>query len=154
MTQIQGTIEKPLGASRLGQGANRIRATLNVEGYPVPMIVEATKISPVIIERFKAGGAITDEQLDMIAGFLRGEYSLSGIDNNWRRIRPAAPEVKSLPLACTDLPVGPVHPHPLGDYAPERVPQDALPTLVDPRLATPTPARVEPGGMFGIRRRA
>ncbi|RWE86945.1 hypothetical protein [Mesorhizobium sp.] len=134
----------------LGQGADRIRATLNTTDYPVPTLVEATKISPVIIDRFRAGGLVSDEQLDMIAGFLKGEYALDGIGHEWVRRKMGRPEVEKLGTVYPDLPVGPVVGVPIA--VPERVPQDALPTLVDPRLATSPP--VEPRGMFGSRRSA
>lgn len=136
-------------AKELGTGADRLRAVLNTKDYPTATLIEATRISPPIIERFQQGGSVTDEQLDMIAGFVRGEYALSGISSKWVRAPFHKPESAPLPMACPDLPVTRTYPHPLGNAAPVVVEQDAMPTLVDP---TPMPTLTPQGdNLFGKR---
>lgn len=139
-------------AGALGVGADRIRATLNVENYPIARLIEATRIGPNIIEKFQRGGDVSAEQLDMIAGFIKGEYGRHSRSGDWIRAGHAKPEVKPLPMACPELPVGAHNGHPLGTNAPEptevnnaptlnAVPNDSMPTLVD----------AKPVSVFGTR---
>lgn len=143
----KGTDETHVGASKLGTGADRIRAALNRGNINEAQLVEATKISPMVIDAFKAGRAVTDEQLDMITAFVRGDYGMSGIDQTWQRKGFAAPEVIPLGPIMRDLPtMAPIGdrietPKPQPQAAPvllaspvlgaKNVPGDAMPTLPD-----------------------
>ena len=146
-------IENPQGASSLGVNLDRIRTNLAM--HDLTQVTDATKISPMILQRFANGDEVGEDELDRIVGYMRGEYSLSGISHDWVRRKLGQPEAKTLPLACTDLPVGRAFPSPLGGDAPNPVPQDAPPVLARVRgfrsqLKQKTPSETEQG-MFGKR---
>ena len=110
-------IEAPHGASRLGQGVERIRA--NLATFNLQQVAEATRIAPTLLDDFvQFGHDLSPDALDRVTGFMRGEYSLSGVSNTWVRRSMRATGVQPLPIACTNLPVGREHPNPCGQSAP------------------------------------
>ncbi len=113
-------IEAPQGASRLGQGVERIRANLST--FNLQQVAEATRIAPTLLDDFvQFGHDISPDALDRVTGFMRGEYSLSGVSNTWVRRQRGKVEPQPLPIACTNLPVGREHPNPCGTSAPVAV---------------------------------
>lgn len=47
----------------------------NLRTFSSVKVCEATQISPVALDQFLGGGSLSEEQVDMVVGFMRGEYS-------------------------------------------------------------------------------
>ena len=69
-------------------------------------VTDATKIAPHILERIVDGAVPTPEQIDLLYGYFKGEFFLSGTDFNWKRNAPLARDPLPLPQAGPAVPGG------------------------------------------------
>ena len=146
-------IERPTSiAKALGTGVERIRA--NLATFNIQQVAEATRIAPTLLDDFvQFGHDISPDALDRVTGFMKGEYSLSGVSNTWVRRKPGAATLGTIPLGCTDLPVGREYPNPCGLNAPVAVETTGPDPVKIERAAKAMLRREqpEPAPMFGTR---
>lgn len=78
-------------------------------------IAEATKIAPHILQRIIDGDYLpSPEEIDALAGYFRGEYSMTGMDSSWTRRPNPNTTTGPLPLASYVQPADKVKYDPFG----------------------------------------